>query len=107
MIFFQPSAAVFGGANLAGIMSAQARQWCVLCSAGACNNAAITPMIMKLGGGILNRFAGIVNDPATKGLWTKTKQRARDAGKILQIDELMAIKNSKGLATLHSSRHRS
>ena len=82
MIFFPAFAAVFGGANLAGIIISETAGSSVvrfvLGWAVQLAPLAITPMIMKLGGGVLNRFAGIVNDP-TKGFMDKAKQRARDA----------------------------
>ena len=82
LIFFPAFAAVFGGANLAGIIISETAGSSVvrfvLGWAVQLAPLAITPMIMKLGGGVLNRFAGIVNDP-TKGFMDKAKQRARDA----------------------------
>ena len=81
LIFFPAFAAVFGGANLAGIIISETAGSSVirfvLGWAVQLAPLAITPMIMKLGGGVLNRFAGIVNDP-TKGFMDKAKQRARD-----------------------------
>ena len=81
LVFFPAFAVVFGGANLAGIIISETAGSSVvrfiLGWAVQLAPLAITPLIMKLGGGLLNRFAGIVNDP-TKGFLDKTKQQARD-----------------------------
>ncbi len=81
LVFFPAFAAVFGGANLAGVIISETAGSSVirfiLGWAVQLAPLAITPLIMKLGGGMLNRFAGVVNDP-TKGFMDKAKQRARD-----------------------------
>lgn len=83
LVFFPAFAVVFGGAQLAGIIIIQ--------NASGSNGAimhilgmlvqiiplAITPLIMKFSGGVLGKFAGIVNDK-NKGLYDRSKNWAKD-----------------------------
>ena len=89
LVFFPAFAAVFGGANLVGIIISETAGSSVirfvLGWAVQLAPLAITPLIMKLGGGMLNRFAGIVNDP-TKGFMDKAKQQARDQSQVIAAE---------------------
>jgi len=83
LVFFPAFSVVFGGAQLAGILIIQ--------NASGPNGAimhvlgmlvqiiplAITPLIMKFSGGVLGKFAGIVNDK-NKGWYDKTKNWSKD-----------------------------
>lgn len=83
LVFFPAFAVVFGGAQLAGIIIIQ--------NAAGPNGAimhilgmlvqiiplAITPLIMKLSGGVLGKFAGFVNDK-NKGLYDRSKNWSKD-----------------------------
>lgn len=77
-------AVIYGGSTLAGLIvigSAVETQSLTLVAFGLAIQAlplAITPLIMKLGGGILNRFGGVVS---SQGLFKNTKQRADDFAK--------------------------
>ncbi|HCH34580.1 MAG: hypothetical protein UY35_C0016G0002 [Candidatus Saccharibacteria bacterium GW2011_GWC2_48_9] len=72
-------AVIYGGSTLAGLIvinSAVETQGMSLLMFGLAIQAlplAITPLIMKLGGGILNRFGGVVS---SKGLFKNTQKRA-------------------------------
>lgn len=85
LLFFPAFAAVFGGATLAGVLimtNAQSIVVFILGFAVVLAPLAITPFIMKLGGGVLNKFAGIINDPA-KGMVDRSKAWAKDQSKII------------------------
>lgn len=79
LVFFPAFAFVFGGANLAGtIISMTAGDSVIRLVLGWIVQfapLAITPLIMKLGGGFLSKITAIVNDP-TKGLIDRSKQWA-------------------------------
>lgn len=80
LIFFPAFAAVFGGASLASILILQMAGNAVLALLGLAVQAAplaITPILLKLSGGVLERFAGIVNDKR-KGLYDRSKQFSKD-----------------------------
>ncbi len=97
LIFFPAFAVVFGGANLAGILittNAQSIVALVLGWVVQLAPLAITPFIMKLGGGLLNRFAGIVNNPS-KGIIDKSKQWAEKKSKQIQNDRTFGNDNLK------------
>ena len=93
LVFFPAFAVVFGGAQLAGILIIQ--------NASGPNGAimhvlgmlvqiiplAITPLIMKFSGGVLGKFAGIVNDK-NKGWYDKTKNWAKDRREIAKNNKL-------------------
>ncbi|GEM_PF-557910 len=67
LVMFPAFAVVFGGAQLAGqviIRSATNLEQVILGLAVLVAPLAITPLLLKLGGGILNRFAGVVNNPS-------------------------------------------
>ena len=93
LVFFPAFAVVFGGAQLAGILIIQ--------NASGSNGAimhvlgmlvqiiplAITPLIMKLSGGVLGKFAGFVNDK-NKGLYDRTKNYAKDRRETIKNKKL-------------------
>ncbi len=76
---------VFGASALASniLMTATNDFWMQLVGAGvAIIPLAITPVIMKASGGLLNRWAGIVNDP-TKGVFDRSRNALDEQGKII------------------------
>lgn len=93
LVFFPAFAVVFGGAQLAGILIIQ--------NASGSNGAimhvlgmlvqiiplAITPLIMKLSGGVLGKFAGFVNDK-NKGLYDRSKNYAKDRRETIKNKKL-------------------
>ena len=93
LLFFPAFAVVFGGAQLAGIIIIQ--------NASGPNGAimhvlgmlvqiiplAITPLIMKFSGGVLGKFAGIVNDK-NKGLYDRSKNWAKGRREIIRNKKL-------------------
>ena len=93
LVFFPAFAVVFGGAQLAGIIIIQ--------NASGPNGAimhvlgmlvqiiplAITPLIMKLSGGVLGKFAGFVNDK-NKGLYDRSKNWSKDRREIIKNKKL-------------------
>ena len=93
LVFFPAFAVVFGGAQLAGIIIIQ--------NASGSNGAimhilgmlvqiiplAITPLIMKLSGGVLGKFAGFVNDK-NKGLYDRSKNWAKDRRETIKNKKL-------------------
>ena len=93
LVFFPAFAVVFGGAQLAGILIIQ--------NASGSNGAimhvlgmlvqiiplAITPLIMKLSGGVLGKFAGFVNDK-NKGLYDRTKNWSKDRRETIKNKKL-------------------
>ena len=93
LVFFPAFAVVFGGAQLAGILIIQ--------NASGPNGAimhvlgmlvqiiplAITPLIMKFSGGVLGKFAGIVNDK-NKGLYDRSKNWAKGRREIIRNKKL-------------------
>ena len=98
LIFFPAFSFVFGASQLAGSLitsNAQSTVIFILGMAVQLAPLAITPLILKLGGGLLNRFAGIVNDP-TKGLVDKSKQWAQNASKDIANRRTYGNENLKG-----------
>ena len=93
LVFFPAFSVVFGGAQLAGILIIQ--------NASGPNGAimhvlgmlvqiiplAITPLIMKLSGGVLGKFAGFVNDK-NKGLYDRSKNYAKDRRETIKNKKL-------------------
>lgn len=80
LIMFPAFGAVFGGAQLAGeviIRTANSIEQVILGLGVMVAPLAITPLLLKLGGGVLNRFGGIVNNPQ-KGLLDRYKNYNRD-----------------------------
>lgn len=87
LIFFPGFAAAFGGAQLAGmviIQSAKGSNGAVMLLLGMAVQVAplaITPLLIKLSGGVLGKFAGILND-RKKGLFDRSMNWARDRSTI-------------------------
>lgn len=80
LVMFPAFAAVFGGAQLAGeviIRSANSIELIILGLGVMVAPLAITPLLLKLGGGILNRFANMVNNPQ-KGIHDRVKNYGKD-----------------------------
>lgn len=83
LVMFPAFAAVFGGAQLAGEMiirmaAANGSIELIILGLGVMiAPLAITPLLLKLGGGILNRFAGIVNNPQ-KGILDRYRNHNRE-----------------------------
>lgn len=83
LLVFPGFSFIFGGSQLAGsliIQNASGPNQLVIMILGMAVQVmplAITPLLLKLGGGVLNRFAGIVNNP-TKGLFDKGKNWANE-----------------------------
>ena len=94
VIFFPAFSVVFGGAQLAGMIILQnANSWImvILGLAVQVSALAIAPLVFKLSGGVLGRFAGIVNNK-NRGVIDRTKNWSRDRS------QLAAHKNSLGRA---------
>jgi hypothetical protein len=75
LVMFPAFAAVFGGAQLAGeliIRTANSIELVILGLGVQVAPLAITPLLLRLGGGVLNRFGGIVNN-TQKGLLDRYK----------------------------------
>lgn len=90
VIFFPAFSVVFGGAQLAGLIILQnANSWImvILGLAVQVSALAIAPLVFKLSGGVLGRFAGIVNNK-NRGVIDRTKNWSRDRS------QLAADKNS-------------
>lgn len=80
LLLFPAFSLVFGGAQLASaiiIQNATSINVVLLAMAVQIAPLLITPLLLKLGGGVLNRFAGIVNNP-TKGVFDRGKNWARE-----------------------------
>ncbi len=80
LIFFPAFSLVFGGSQLAGGIIIQNANNILMMIFGLAVQVAplvITPLLLKLSGGLLNRIAGVVNDPG-KGFLDKTKNWAGD-----------------------------
>ena len=93
LLFFPAFAVVFGGAQLAGIIIIQnatgpnGGMMQILGMMVQVMPLAITPLIMKFSGGVLGKFAGIVNDK-NKGLYDRTKNWANDWREIAKNNKL-------------------
>lgn len=75
LVFFPAFSLVFGGSQLAGGIIIQNATSIITVIFGLAVQVAplvITPMLLKLSGGLLGRIAGMVNDPR-KGLLDRTK----------------------------------
>ena len=80
LIMFPAFGAVFGAAQLAGeliIRTATTIEQIILGLGVMVAPLAITPLLLKLGGGVLNRFGGIVNNPR-KGIYDRYKNYNKD-----------------------------
>ncbi|MDB5159806.1 MAG: rane protein of unknown function [Candidatus Saccharibacteria bacterium] len=80
LVFFPAFSLVFGGSQLAGGIIIQNATSIITVIFGLAIQVAplvITPLILKLSGGLLGKIAGIVNDPR-KGLLDRTKKWSGD-----------------------------
>lgn len=80
LILFPLFSVVFGGAQLAGIaiiQNANSINVILLGMAVQVVPLAVTPMLIKFGGGLLNRFAGVVNNP-NKGFVDRSRKWAQE-----------------------------
>lgn len=80
LIFFPAFSLVFGGSQLAGGIIVQNATNFIMIIFGLAVQVApliITPLLLKLSGGLLGRIAGIINDPR-KGLMDRTKNWANE-----------------------------
>lgn len=92
LIMFPAFGAVFGGAQLAGeviIRSASSIEMVILGLGVMVAPLAITPLLLKLGGGLLSRIGGVINNPQ-KGLYDRYKNYNRD-----RLGEHVARNNAK------------
>jgi hypothetical protein len=84
LIFFPAFSLVFGGSQLAGGIIIQNATSIVTMIFGMAVQVAplvITPLLLKLSGGLLGRIAGLVNDPR-KGLLDRAKNWSKDRGEM-------------------------
>ncbi|PID33187.1 hypothetical protein CR969_02085 [Candidatus Saccharibacteria bacterium] len=85
LIFFPAFAVIFGGSQLAGLIvmrNASSMLMVLLGLAVQVAPLAIAPVVLKLSGGVLNRFAGIVNDK-NRGLIDRSRKWAQERSEYL------------------------
>ena len=93
LVFFPAFSVVFGGAQLAGILIIQNATgpnggiMQILGMVVQIIPLALTPIILKLSGGALGKFAGFVNDK-NKGWYDKSKNWAKDKREITRNKKL-------------------
>ena len=93
LVFFPAFAVVFGGAQLAGIIIIQNATGAnggimqILGMVVQVIPLALTPIILKLSGGVLGKFAGFVNDK-NKGLYDRTKNWSKDRRETIKNKKL-------------------
>ena len=93
LVFFPAFAVIFGGAQLAGIIIIQNATGAnggimqILGMVVQVIPLALTPIILKLSGGVLGKFAGFVNDK-NKGWYDKSKNWAKDRREITKNKKL-------------------
>ena len=93
LVFFPAFSVVFGGAQLAGILiiqNATGPNGGIMQILGMVVQViplALTPIILKLSGGALGKFAGFVNDK-NKGWYDKSKNWAKDKREITRNKKL-------------------
>ena len=93
LVFFPAFAVIFGGAQLAGIIIVQNATGAnggimqILGMVVQVIPLALTPIILKLSGGILGKFAGFVNDK-NKGLYDRTKNYSKDRRETIKNKKL-------------------
>ena len=93
LVFFPAFAVIFGGAQLAGIIIVQNATGAnggimqILGMVVQIIPLALTPIILKLSGGLLGKFAGFVNDK-NKGLYDRTKNWSKDRRGIIKNKKL-------------------
>lgn len=80
LIFFPAFSLVFGGSQLAGGLIIQNASSVIMIIFGLAVQVAplvITPLLLKLSGGVLGKIAGIINDPR-KGALDRAKNWSKD-----------------------------
>jgi len=93
LVFFPAFAVIFGGAQLAGIIiiqNATGANGGIMQILGMIVQViplALTPIILKLSGGVLGKFAGFVNDK-NKGLYDRTKNWSKDRRETIKNKKL-------------------
>lgn len=93
LVFFPAFAVIFGGAQLAGIIIIQNATGAnggimqILGMVVQVIPLALTPIIMKLSGGVLGKFAGFVNDK-NKGWYDRSKNWSKDRREIIKNKKL-------------------
>ena len=93
LVFFPAFAVIFGGAQLAGIIIIQNATGAnggimqILGMVVQVIPLALAPIIMKLSGGVLGKFAGFVNDK-NKGLYDRTKNLSKDRRETIKNKKL-------------------
>lgn len=93
LVFFPAFAVIFGGAQLAGIIIIQNATGAnggimqILGMVVQVIPLALTPIILKLSGGLLGKFAGFVNDK-NKGLYDRSKNWSKDRREIIKNKKL-------------------
>ena len=93
LVFFPAFAVIFGGAQLAGIIIIQNATGAnggimqILGMVVQIIPLALTPIILKLSGGLLGKFAGFVNDK-NKGLYDRSKNWSKDRREIIKNKKL-------------------
>ena len=95
LIFFPAFSLLFGGSQLAAaaiLQSASTIIEVILGLAVQIIALPLTPFLFKLSGGILNRFAGIVNNP-NKGLIDRTRNWSKD--KSTEVANKRSLGNDK------------
>ena len=93
LVFFPAFAVIFGGAQLAGIIIIQNATGAnggimqILGMVVQVIPLALTPIILKLSGGVLGKFAGFVNDK-NKGWYDRTKNWSKGRREIIRNKKL-------------------
>ena len=93
LVFFPAFAVIFGGAQLAGIIIIQNATGAnggimqILGMVVQVIPLALTPIILKLSGGVLGKFAGFVNDK-NKGWYDKSKNWSKDRRETIKNKKL-------------------
>ena len=93
LVFFPAFAVIFGGAQLAGIIIIQNATGAnggimqILGMVVQVIPLALTPIILKLSGGLLGKFAGFVNDK-NKGLYDRSKNWSKDRRETIKNKKL-------------------
>ena len=107
LVLFPAFSVVFGGSQLAGIaiiQNADSINLVLLGMAVQVVPLAITPLLIKLGGGLMNRFAGIINNPS-KGVVDRSRKWAQDRAD-KHKDRVLADPNPRGLNRRTQVAHR-
>ena len=93
LVFFPAFAVIFGGAQLAGIIIIQNATGAnggimqILGMVVQVIPLALAPIILKLSGGVLGKFAGFVNDK-NKGLYDRAKNWSKDRRETIKNKKL-------------------